>query len=86
MSKVVLYTMNYCPYCKKALALLKSKGVEFTNVDVTNDDRVFSAVEAKTGWDTVPQIFINDVFIGGCDDIHELDRKGELDKMLGLKP
>ena len=85
MSKVVLYTKNYCPYCKRALALLKSKGVEVTNVDVTNDDRTFKAIEAKTGWDTVPQIFINDEFVGGCDDIHELDRKGELDKLLGLQ-
>lgn len=86
MSKVVLYTKNYCPYCKRALELLKSKGVEYTNVDVTNDDKTFAAIEAKTGWDSVPQIFIDDEFIGGCDDMHALDRKGELDKKLGLKP
>ncbi len=85
MSKVVLYTKGYCPYCRRALALLESKGVEFTNIDVTNDVKTFSAISARTGWDSVPQIFINDEFVGGCDDIHALDRKGELDKLLGLK-
>ncbi len=84
MKKVVLYTKNYCPYCKKALALLTQKGVKFTNVDVTNDEKTFEPIKAKTGWDTVPQIFINDEFIGGCDDMHQLDRVGELNKKLGL--
>ncbi|WP_026477176.1 glutaredoxin 3 [Alkaliphilus transvaalensis] len=84
MKKVVLYTKGYCPYCRKAVALLTEKGVDFTNYDVTNDDETFSVVKAQTGWDTVPQIFIDDEFIGGCDDLHLLDQKGELDKKLGI--
>lgn len=84
MKKVVLYTKGYCPYCRKAVALLTEKGVDFTNYDVTNDDETFSVVKTQTGWDTVPQIFIDDEFIGGCDDLHLLDQKGELDKKLGI--
>jgi len=84
MNNVTIYTKNYCPYCKKAVALLKSKGVNFNEIDVTYDEETFKEAQVKTGWDTVPQIFIGDQFIGGCDDIHQLDDKGELDKLLGI--
>jgi len=79
---VKIYTKNYCPYCKKAVALLHQKGVAFEEVDVTYDEDQFQQVKTKTGWDTVPQIFIRGTFVGGCDDIHELDRKGTLDPLL----
>lgn len=79
---VKLYTKNYCPFCKRAVALLKQKGVAFEEVDVTHDEATFQEVKAKTGWDTVPQIFIRGKFVGGCDDIHALDKKGELDPLL----
>lgn len=84
MKNIVIYTKNYCPYCKKAVALLSSKGVDFKEIDVTYDDEIFSNVITKTGWDTVPQVFVDDEFLGGCDDIHALDKQGLLDAKLGL--
>lgn len=85
MSKsVIIYTKNYCPYCKRAVALLKSKEIPFQEIDVTYDNQKFNEVMKQTGWDTVPQIFIEGSFIGGCDDLHALERKGELDQLLGL--
>lgn len=82
--KVELYTTPYCPYCRRALKLLDDKGVTYTNCDVSNNRPLFESIMAQTGWDTVPQIFIDDQFIGGCDDLHALDRKGTLDGLLGL--
>lgn len=84
MKRIVIYTKNFCPFCKRAVALLSSKGVQFEEIDVTFDDEVFETVVSKTGWNTVPQIFADDEFLGGCDDIHALDDKGLLDKKLGL--
>lgn len=82
MKDIIIYTKNYCPYCKRAVTLLKNKGVKFKEVDVTYDQKTFKEIEMRTGWDTVPQIFIGDQFIGGCDDMHHLEKKGELDKLL----
>ncbi|ABR50404.1 glutaredoxin 3 [Alkaliphilus metalliredigens QYMF] len=84
MKKVVLYTKDFCPFCHRALDLLKSKEVEFTNVDVTHDLETFKTVIKRTGSDTVPQIFIDDEFIGGCDDLIALDQEDTLDSKLGL--
>lgn len=80
--KVVLYTTSTCPYCIRALKKLDEKGVSYENINVRENQEQFKAIMAKTGWDTVPQIFIDDQFIGGCDDLHTLDRKGELDALL----
>ncbi len=80
--QVMIYTKNYCPFCKRAVALLQAKGASFKEIDVTYDEATFRTVKEKTGWDTVPQIFINGKFVGGCDDIHALDRTGDLDKLL----
>ncbi len=85
MKNITIYTKNYCPFCKKAVSLLSSKGVKFNEIDVTFDEATFSKVVAKTGWDTVPQIFAGEEFLGGCDDIHALDKQGLLDEKLGLK-
>jgi glutaredoxin 3 len=82
--KVVLYTTSTCPYCIRALRKLDEKGVKYENINVRENPEQFDAIMAKTGWDTVPQIFVEDQFIGGCDDLHALDRKGELDAILGL--
>ena len=84
MAKVEIYTKDYCPYCHKALALLKSKDVTFIHYDVTHDtDKHAEMVKRADGRKTVPQVFINDNGIGGCDDLHDLDRQGKLDTMLG---
>lgn len=84
MAEIVIYTKSYCPYCDKAKQLLKIKGVQFKEVDVENDPVLFTAmVEKAGGRKTVPQIFIDDVHIGGCDDMFALNDAGKLDPMLG---
>lgn len=83
MAKVVVYTTNYCPYCVKVKQLLRNKGVEFQEIDLSNDDagRV-ELVNMSGGRKTVPQVFINGQHIGGCDDLFALDAKKELDPLL----
>lgn len=82
---VSIYTKDYCPYCKKAVALLQSKNVAFNEIDVTHDDAIFEEVKKLTGSDTVPQIFIHGEFIGGCDDLYALEEKGDLDAKLQIR-
>ncbi|KNF07710.1 putative glutaredoxin [Gottschalkia purinilytica] len=84
MKKVVIYTKDYCPYCKAACELFKNKGVDFIETDVTYNEEVFKEVKKKTGWTTVPQIFIEDEFIGGWDDINALNKSHQLDPKIGL--
>lgn len=82
--KIVIYTTAWCPYCIRAKRLLKSKGYEFTDIDVDGDDEKRQWLRKVTGQRTVPQIFIGDESVGGYDDIAALDRVGELDsKVLG---
>jgi glutaredoxin 3 len=82
MAKVVIYTTNYCPYCFRAKALLRSKEVEFEEVDVTDDPDRRTEMEQRSGGRTVPQIFIGGQPIGGYDDARRLDAIGELDRLL----
>lgn len=82
---VAIYTKDYCPYCKRAVALLQKKNVSFNEIDVTHDEPTFEEIKRKTGWDTVPQIFIFGEFIGGCDDLYALEEKGELDTKLQIE-
>lgn len=83
MAKVEVYSTNYCPYCIRAKQLLDAKDVDYTEIDVTNDEagRV-ALVEKSGGRRTVPQIFINGQAIGGYDDMRALEESGELDKLL----
>jgi glutaredoxin 3 len=83
MTEVVIYSTRYCPYCHSAKALLNRKGVAFTEIDVTGDrDGRRKMVERANGRTTVPQIFIGATHVGGCDDLHELDHDGRLDRLL----
>ncbi len=83
MAKVEIYTGSYCPYCTRAKELLNAKGVAYTEIDVSNDqDARIKLVERAMGRRTIPQIFINDVSVGGYDDIRALDDQGKLDQML----
>lgn len=83
-AKVELYTWATCPFCTRAKALLDSKGASYTDHDITGDEVARTAMAAKSnGRRTVPQIFINDQWIGGCDDLYMLDAEGRLDQMLG---
>lgn len=81
--KVLIYTKAVCPYCVKAKQLLKNKNVEFTEVDISTDQLMLEEMLAKSsGRKTVPQIFIDDFHVGGCDDLYALNEKGDLDKIL----
>lgn len=81
--ELVMYTQMLCGYCAAARNLLRSKGVDFTEINVTmNADRRREMI-ARSGRRTVPQIFVNDRHIGGYDDMAELDRRNELDVLLG---
>ena len=82
MPKIVIYTTNYCPYCFGAKALLRSKGVEFEEIDVTEDPARRIEMERFSRRRTVPQIFIDGEPLGGFDDIRRLDSAGELDRLL----
>ncbi|KTF12377.1 glutaredoxin 3 [Pseudoalteromonas sp. H105] len=83
MSNVVLYTKAYCPFCQRALALLESKGVAFKNIDIGVQPELRAEMIKKAGGaSTVPQIFINDEHIGGCDDMMDIEAQGKLDAKL----
>lgn len=84
MPNIVMYAFDACPYCRRARALLDSKGVVYTVLDVDRDPRLWREIADRTGRDTVPQIFIGDRHIGGCDDLIALDRRGELDSLLKI--
>lgn len=83
MNKVEIYTKGYCPYCHRAKALLDKKGVAFTEyrIDQEPDLRDEMITRANGGF-TVPQIFINDQHIGGCDDMYALESSNKLDNFL----
>lgn len=80
---IIIYSASYCPYCVRAKELLKRKGANFTEIMVDEDEQQREEMIAKSNRRTVPQIFINDQHIGGCDDLYALDREGKLDQLLG---
>jgi len=84
MAKILMYATAVCPYCVRAEQLLKRKGVtDIEKVRVDLDPAKRQEMEARVpGARTVPQIFIDDLHVGGCDDLHELDRQGKLDPLL----
>ena len=87
MPPVEIYTTPYCPYCLDAKALLKRKGVAFTEIDVASDrTRRGEMVQRANGRMTVPQIFIGSTHVGGCDDLYALDEAGKLDPLLNSSP
>jgi glutaredoxin 3 len=83
MARIEIYTSAFCGYCARAKRLLTEKGQSFDEIDVTMDAaRRDEMVTRSNGGRTVPQIFINDQHIGGCDDLHALDAMGKLDPLL----
>ena len=82
MSKVLIYTKSYCPYCDRAKALLKRKGASYEEISVEGDEKLYTELKKRTGLMTVPQIFINDELVGGYTDLADLDQKGLLDAKL----
>lgn len=86
MKKVIVYSKDYCPYCTRAKSLLESKGVEYEEIEVdVHPEQVQIMIEKAHGLTTVPQIFIDDFHVGGCDDLFELENKGELDGLLQIE-
>jgi glutaredoxin 3 len=83
MTKVEIYVKFMCPYCARAIAIFKSKNITVKTIDITMDSAKRAEMIARSeGRTTVPQIFINDVPIGGSDDLVALDRAGKLDPLL----
>ncbi len=83
MTKVTIYTRQFCPYCARAVKLLKQKNVQFTEIDAgMNAQKKQEMIKRSNGGRTFPQIFIDDTHIGGCDDMMALERRGALDTML----
>jgi glutaredoxin 3 len=82
MTKVQIYTTNWCPYCDAAKALLADKGVPYDEIDVTDHEARMDMVQRAHGRRTVPQIFIGDTHVGGYDEMASLERGGQLDRLL----
>lgn len=83
MPKVTIYSSAYCPYCMMAKRLLAKKGVDFEEISVDGKPAERDAMRKKAGGiNTVPQIWIGDVHVGGSDDLHALDRAGKLEGLL----
>ena len=82
MSKVEIYTTQWCPYCNAAKSLLEDKGVTYDEVNAEDPEVRAAMVERANGRRTVPQIFIGETHVGGYDDMAALDRRGQLDPLL----
>ncbi|PTQ89330.1 glutaredoxin 3 [Agitococcus lubricus] len=82
MAKIVIYTTPICPYCVRAKHLFQRKGVNYEEIDVSRDQNLRQQLIERTRQRTVPQIFINEQHIGGCDDLYALERQGALDPLL----
>lgn len=82
-AKVIMYSTQFCPYCIQAKNLLNSKQVTISEIDIDHEPDKYSQMVQKSGGITsVPQIFINDFHVGGCDDLHDLEAQGGLDELL----
>lgn len=82
MKNVIIYSSNFCPFCIRAKQLLEKKGVAFEEVNVDGKADVRAAMAEKAGRTSVPQIWIGEQHIGGCDDLFALERSGQLDSLL----
>jgi glutaredoxin 3 len=79
---VVMYTTGWCPYCARARKLLTAKGVTFEEFDVEAMPEKRAEMQSRSGRRTVPQIFVGETHVGGCDDLYALDQDGKLDGLL----
>ena len=79
---VTMYVSDWCPYCTRAKGLLAKKNVAFGEINVEDEPKFRQEMVARSNRQTVPQIFIGDKHVGGCDDLFELDRSGELDRLI----
>jgi glutaredoxin 3 len=82
MAEIIVYTRKMCGFCTAAKSLLSGKKASFKEFDGTFDSKIRQEMMQKSGRTTFPQIFIDGVHVGGCDELHDLDRRGKLDGML----
>lgn len=82
MPNVVIYTTARCPFCIRAKALLDRKGVAYEEIPVDGNQTLRAEMASKAGRTSVPQIWIGDKHVGGCDELHALERAGRLDPLL----
>jgi glutaredoxin 3 len=80
--KVIIYSTQQCPYCDQARALFDRKNIPYTEIKIDQDPAQRDEMVKRSGRRTVPQIFINDHHVGGCDDLYALERAGQLDPLL----
>jgi glutaredoxin 3 len=81
-AEVLVYSSDWCPFCIRAKALLNKKGVAFTEIKVDGKRDVRAEMARRAGRTSVPQIWIGETHVGGCDELHALERRGELDPLL----
>ena len=81
--RVVMYATGWCPYCTRARQLLERKQVSFELIDIDGSRELRQQMIARSGRTSVPQIFVGDTHVGGCDDLHALEAAGRLDPLLG---
>ncbi|MBA4503553.1 glutaredoxin 3 [Marinobacterium marinum] len=82
MTDVTIYLTRWCPFCTRAIALLDSKQVEYTAIDVDSDPALRQEMMQRSNRRSVPQIFIGQTHVGGCDDLFALEQQGQLDALL----
>ncbi len=85
MPEVVMYSTRFCPYCIRARMLLDNKNITYTEIRVDEQTEQRSVMEQRAQRTSVPQIFIDDYHVGGCDDLFALESKGVLDQKLGIE-
>ncbi|MDC7675993.1 glutaredoxin 3 [Asticcacaulis machinosus] len=82
MAKIEIYTKPYCPYCERAKALFDKKGVTYEDIVASHDPELRAQMNQRSGRSTYPQIFIDGLHVGGCDDLLALESRGGLDPLL----
>ncbi len=83
MKNIQIYTTSQCPFCINAKRLLKAKGVQFEEINIDEDEAfMINKLAERSGIYTVPQIYVDNEFIGGCDDLYQLERQNKLDEIL----
>lgn len=82
MAKVTIYSRSWCPFCKQAISLLESQGIDYNTIDIEENPEKRNEMIERTGRTSVPQVFINDQAVGGCDDLFALHSSGKLTTLL----
>ncbi|MFT0213369.1 glutaredoxin 3 [Pseudomonas sp. F1_0610] len=82
MAQVTIYSSDYCPFCHRAKQLLSQKGILYTEIKVDGNPSARQEMIAKANRTSVPQIWINELHVGGCDDLYALEHAGKLDTLL----